>query len=496
MKDKSGSQSGWIRWKLLFAIGVLAVPLLWLGSSSELDAQRRKRARKASSWKSFARRPKYLFLISIDGLAYKHLADPSVSMPTLRKLAKMGVWGRSVAAFPSMTWPSHASILTGQTPRYHGVLGNQWMEEFKRFVKPYTANMRKRRQVPSLIELARRKYRIASIAWPGTQGIRGIRYHLPEVYTKYNVRYYMSRRNPIRRMLKQIGFDIFYLPRIMYSSNIDKDDLMDDLARKLIALPKYKRPQLYLLHYLALDHWLHEYGGDKKNMHRIVQRIAPRMDQYVAKVIRYTKRAGIYRQSAFFIVSDHGFAECTKTIDVRQVLIKAGLSRYHGLTTWKLRRERVVGLRNGHTAFIYIRGKNARHQRRLTRRARKALEAIPEVQKVYSPREYHSLGFPKPSEHKGSPQLIALAKVNVYFRSNPRGVLVRSGVKWGMHGYLPTHPDMQVPFVAAGAGIRHLRRRLRLRNIDIAPTIARLLRLRWPRGQEPSGRTLRRILRR
>jgi len=45
----------------------------------------------------------------------------------------------------------------------------------------------------------------------------------------------------------------------------------------------------------------------------------------------------------------------------------------------------------------------------------------------------------------------------------------------GSHGYLNTDPDMSAIFIAWGAGIRKGIQVPEIRNVDVAPTIARLL---------------------
>src|SRR3989338_9486696 len=66
-----------------------------------------------------------LIVISIDGLAGFYWDDPAARMPTLRGLAARGALARSVeSVFPSTTWPSHATIVTGVRPHRHGVVAN------------------------------------------------------------------------------------------------------------------------------------------------------------------------------------------------------------------------------------------------------------------------------------------------------------------------------------------------------------------------------------
>src|SRR5438034_6354355 len=77
---------------------------------------------------------KHVVLVSVDGLAASYLDDPRAEMPTLRKLAKSGAVAKGmITSFPSVTWPSHTSLITGVQPARHGVIGNSvWSRKLDR----------------------------------------------------------------------------------------------------------------------------------------------------------------------------------------------------------------------------------------------------------------------------------------------------------------------------------------------------------------------------
>ena len=72
------------------------------------------------------RQGNHVVLISVDGFAAYHLQNSELHLPNLRELINRGVWAKnSQTVFPSVTHPSHATLITGLSPRKHGVLGNQ-----------------------------------------------------------------------------------------------------------------------------------------------------------------------------------------------------------------------------------------------------------------------------------------------------------------------------------------------------------------------------------
>src|SRR6059036_1475450 len=66
-----------------------------------------------------------VIVISIDGFAAFYWSDPQARVPTLRHLAERGAVASGVeTVFPSTTWPTHVSLMTGVSPRAHGVVAN------------------------------------------------------------------------------------------------------------------------------------------------------------------------------------------------------------------------------------------------------------------------------------------------------------------------------------------------------------------------------------
>src|SRR3989337_422622 len=70
---------------------------------------------------SHAQTNRHVVLITIDGFANFHLKNPGLDLPTIRALAKSGVEAESgETVFPSVTHPSHTTLLTGGRPLRHG----------------------------------------------------------------------------------------------------------------------------------------------------------------------------------------------------------------------------------------------------------------------------------------------------------------------------------------------------------------------------------------
>jgi predicted AlkP superfamily pyrophosphatase or phosphodiesterase len=68
-------------------------------------------------------------LVSIDGLIPETYLDPDrlgLRVPPLRALHARGAFARGVeSVFPSVTYPAHTTMVTGVTPRVHGITSNR-----------------------------------------------------------------------------------------------------------------------------------------------------------------------------------------------------------------------------------------------------------------------------------------------------------------------------------------------------------------------------------
>ena len=129
--------------------------------------------------------PEHVVLVSIDGLATYQLDDRELVLPNIRKLIETGVWAKSSeTVYPSLTHPSHTTLVTGVMPRVHGVVGNRVVnretgERFHFTNKPHTESVR----VPTIFNAEKQKGLItAAFYWPENYQDPSIDYNIPEVF--------------------------------------------------------------------------------------------------------------------------------------------------------------------------------------------------------------------------------------------------------------------------------------------------------------------------
>ena len=408
---------------------------------------------------------RHLVLISIDALRPEFYLDDGYAAPVLRALVRSGSHARAATpVFPSVTYPGHASIVTGVRPARHGVLFNmlwlptagpsRWYEE--------AADLR----APPLWDVARAAgLTTAAVSWPSTLGAR-IDWLVPE-------RNYYQRSEPVDVLRQASTPGLFerlgVTPRPEMFKNIVEWDTF--LASTAAAILRGMRPNLLLLHLVQLDYYQHRGGTNGPEVRPALARI----DAHVATLVAALREAGIADETAVIVTGDHGFQDVERTVQVNEILARAGLGGCRTASAeW-----RATAHVTGGSAAIFVKSATdgAAAEAALRREARDRYTIVPR-------RQLDELGA-----MTGAAFAVDAASGYAFGASCGEGL--ETANRHGTHGFLPSRPSMSTGFIAAGAGVRPGVTVERIGLVDVAPTAARLLGLDMP-GVE--GRVLAEML--
>lgn len=132
---------------------------------------------------SFAQQKiEHIILISIDGLRPEFYLDDKYPAPHIQDMADNGTSARFVrGVFPTVTYPSHTTIVTGELPLSHGIYYNSPFEEGGQTGKWYWDA--KEIKSETLWEtVGKNGGTTASVFWPVTVNAT-IDYNIPEVWS-------------------------------------------------------------------------------------------------------------------------------------------------------------------------------------------------------------------------------------------------------------------------------------------------------------------------
>lgn len=424
---------------------------------------------------------RHVVLVSIDGFPAYLWKDQTIPVPNLRRLAAEGAQAATMTiANPAITWPNHTSLVTGVSPRRHGVLYNglvvrggpgkpnkiePWVDKSRLVLAPtvYDAAHRAGLTTAEVDWVA--ITRPGTITWsfgelPDANGI------LPQEMIAVGV----ATAAEIEAA-RSGGRNIVW-----------RDELWTRAACFIFAR---HQPNLLLYHTLNTDSTHHRFGpGSPPSISALAL-----ADQYLGQLLRTIDASGRRAQTTVIVTTDHGFKKVDKYVHANVVLKQAGLLQAAGPTITQC--DAYAGTQGG-IAFIYI-----------TDPARRA-ELLPKLKQVFAATEgvaqvieaatgANALGMPTPAENQGMGDLILYPKPGYAFSAAPVGEAATGPTTnyGGTHGYSSADPELDGIFVAAGAGIKAGVKLDRIRNLDVAPTIAHLLGVPLP---DVEGRVLETIL--
>jgi predicted AlkP superfamily pyrophosphatase or phosphodiesterase len=372
---------------------------------------------------------------------------------------------------PTVTFPSHNTLVTGVAPARHGIITNNTFDPLDRNQGGwywYASDIR----VPTLWDAVMEAGRTTgNVHWPVTVGAR-ITWNLPQ--------YWRTGEADDRKLVRALSTPGLYdaMERevgVPYADGIDESIAGDELrARFAERMIESRRPALMLAYFTALDHEQHGSGPFSPASLATLERI----DALIGALVASAER--VYGGDVVIaIVSDHGFQRTTRAVNLIHALRSAGLVDYATAADDKPTAWRAAIWSGGASAAIMLKDTTDTSTRnRVTQLLRSlAADSANGIDRVIDGAELRRRG--------GFPGAIALVNLRDGYTlgDHSRGPLVVQVSPGGMHGYLPDSPSMRASFIVAGPGIPAGRALGVIDQRAIAPTLARMLGVRLPNAE-------------
>jgi predicted AlkP superfamily pyrophosphatase or phosphodiesterase len=402
---------------------------------------------------AFAQAPaagRMVVMISLDGFPAFALDDPKLPIPTLRGLMRDGATARMHTINPTVTWPNHTTLVTGVRADEHGLLVNGSIVPTGAWppvkVEPMV-DMEKMVHAPTVYDAAHRAgLTTAQVDWVAIHNAPGITWPFAE--------WAAPEDSVVKEMVRKGAIAAADVENFTKANILFRDQIWAKAAAWLV---REHKPNLLLVHFLSLDSTHHSYGPKTLAATAAIAFL----DGCVGKIVDAVRETGMQDRTTFFIVADHGFKAYTKEVHPAVALAAAGLAG------------KVYVLAEGGTADVYIEKSQVAELRPKTIAALRGVEGI---DRVIEPQDYPALGLPAPSHDAQMSQLLLTASDGYSFSGSAGGPVTAAVPQTrGSHGYLASDPDMDALFIAGGYGVRPGAAPAAIANIDVAPTIARLL---------------------
>ncbi len=408
-----------------------------------------------------------VLLISIDGLRPLDVIEAEkrgLKVPTLRRFLTEGSYARGVVGvLPTLTYPSHATLLTGAAPARHGIVSNTTFDptQMNHDGWFWYASDYKRETLWGAASKA--GLRTANVHWPVSVGARGITYNMPQIWRTGHpddAKLIDALATPglKARLEREVGQP--------YAAGIDESIVADEnrarFAGQLIADEK---PDFITVYFAALDHEEHLHGPDSPEANAILQRI----DALIGKLVEAEMSA--HPDAAVAVVSDHGFVPIDNALNIYGAFIEAGLVTIGAdgkIASWE-----AVPWASGGSAAIMLAQPDDKALRTRVLVVLDKLKADPGngIERIVEKAEIATMG--------GNPQASfyvnlkpGMATGGFYGKEVP----LRFPPPYkGMHGYFPTSPALYASLLIMGKGVAKGRDLGVIDMRAIAPTLAGLL---------------------
>ncbi|MFK2878379.1 alkaline phosphatase family protein [Rhodanobacter hydrolyticus] len=403
-------------------------------------------------------RPKVV-VISLDAFGAQSLREPELPAPTLHALMQQGVHAASMQPInPTITWPNHTAMVTGDNASLHHVLVNGLIVGQRESTPPHidmNAAKSKLVAVPTVYDAAHAAGLVtAEVDWVAIMDAPTIDWRFPE------------KPNPDgaieQDLVKQGIVTRAQLMQFGEPSQAWRDRMYTNAAVDII---RRHHPDLLLLHLLALDSIEHETGyGNNAGRNTIAF-----LDDRVKEVIDAVRAAGELDNTTFVIVSDHGQESVHHLLNPNVPLREAGLQA-------STANRPAFAIPEGGFALVF--------QKNATDDSRQALKKLfagkAGIRAALTPDAAAKMGWPVPATSDQAPDLLLYPANDYEFDDKYATQYDAPTLQGGAHGYPNSEPLMQAIFIAAGTGIQGKGVEIpAFHNVDVAPTIARLLHIRF-----------------
>jgi predicted AlkP superfamily pyrophosphatase or phosphodiesterase len=412
-----------------------------------------------------------VLMISVDGLKPEYVLDADahgLKIPFLRSMLRDGAHARGVnGVWPTVTYPSHTTLLTGLSPAEHGIYNNLEFDPKNTFANAWYWYAQQIR-VPTLWQAAHEAgLSTASIGWPVSVGATAVDVLIPEYWRVARLTDVdpsdalllaaVSRpEGVLQKMQARLG---------PYMRGNDPSPPGDEIkTRYALDVLKNQKPRFMTIHLSSLDEQQHGHGPFSPEANQDLEVIDGQLAQLFA-----ASRANDPKAVAV-VVSDHGFVHITHKVNLMQPFMRAGLVESSG--AWKALPWSGAGM-----AAVMLHDPADSQVQGQVRELLKTMKADPNngIAEVLESEAIKQRGaFPDAS-------FLVIMKLGYYALCDATSPLASEVLgPLGSHGFSPEYPEMRAAFFITGPGIAPHRDLGLIDMRRIAPTVAQLLGVQLP----------------
>lgn len=357
----------------------------------------------------------YVVLVSLDGFRYDYAAKYGAK--NLQAMAQRGASAPEgmIPPYPSVTFASHYTIVTGLYPEHTGIVANSFYDPGRRERFSYTDPNSSRDGswyggTPLWVLAEKQGMRSASFFWPGSEAeIQGKR---PSYYLKFDDKF------PDEKRVQQVI--------------------------EWLRLPPEQRPHFITLYYSNADHAGHTYGPGAPETGQAVRHV----DEMIGRLVDGIAQTGL--PVDLVVLADHGMEA------VQGGLIT--LDKWTDLSQCKTSGSLIYAESEADAEKVY-----------------ESLLGVSDVFKIYRRANVPAYLHFNSNPREGDPVVVPTGPYLIVARA-PSAASQARALPRGQHGYDPrTMPSMKAIFYATGPDVRVGVKVAPFESVNIYPFIAQIL---------------------
>jgi len=416
-----------------------------------------------------------LFVLSVDAMVHEDIKYLS-EKPNFKKIMNdRAEAAELLSVYPASTYPAHTSIITGCNPGKHGIYSNLPLRTVSDGITHWYLYSKSIWQEDIFAAAKRAGRTTAAVYWP----ITGKNPNVDHIINEYFF-FYPDDKDHIEENFEKMGADSEALKAVR--ENLDRFPPKDKPAGINLrstydnfimgctcSLIRNCQPDVLFVHHCYIDSTRHRFGVFGEEVNNALDTV----DMWLGETIDAMQEAGVYDDTDFIILSDHGQMNYTRHVRINVLLKHGGFIDLapDGKTIYDWQ---AYAQTNGMSTTVHL---SDNTNKKLYDRVYAYLLELAEnmdygIEKVYTKDE-----LLEKYGQSGPYSFMLETDGRTIFTGDLAGDPINEpgdGIKRATHGYAPEKGPKPV-FLAHGPSFKNGAYLPSARLIDIAPTLAHIM---------------------
>ena len=278
---------------------------------------------------------KHVIVISCDAMVFEDTEILKKIPPLSYIWEKTARVDRVKSVYPTITYPCHTTMQTGVYPDKHGILYNDYFMPGERKI-PWI-HFRESIKAPTIfdtVKAADPTLKTAAVFWPVTGNDSNIDYNVDEYWPQTpeeTTEDCFRNSGSTEEVIQKVVIPNKHFVEGRHRQHPFCDDFIFGCACSMI---REFKPNLLMIHPANIDSYRHGTGL----FNAVVDSGVYETAHWLQLMVKATQDAGIFEDTDWFIVSDHGQIDITQNVAVNAVLADKGwlkVDEEGNLVSWR-----------------------------------------------------------------------------------------------------------------------------------------------------------------